>query len=83
MAISFPSGKYTTVSNEKRELSKFRIFEYFLWWLQIITIFKILNICSEKFIFFYRPRRVASEGYVFTGICLFNLDGGDMKCIMG
>ena len=32
----------------------------------------------------YRPRSVASEGYVFTGICLSNEGGGGdtTKCIM-
>ena len=33
----------------------------------------------------YRPRSVASEGYVFTGIChsVTKLGGCDTKCIMG
>ena len=31
---------------------------------------------------YYCPRSVASEGYVFTGVCHFN-GGGDTKCIMG
>ena len=28
------------------------------------------------YIYFYRPRSEASEGYVFTGICLSNSGGG-------
>ena len=33
----------------------------------------------------YRPRSEVREGYVFTGICLFNFGGGggDTECIMG
>ena len=42
-------------------------------------------VCVNKdvILYFYRPRSEASEVYVFTSISLFNLGGGDTRCIMG
>ena len=35
-----------------------------------------INCRMSKFSYFYRPLREASEGYIFTGICLSNSGGG-------
>ena len=48
--------------------------------LECILVLKIGFLFSA---FYYRPRSEASEGYVFTGICLSNNGGCDFNCIMG
>ena len=44
------------------------------WAVRILR--ECILVCHKIHTYFYRPRSEASEGYIFTGICLSNSGGG-------